>query len=372
MLQNSRLANAFMTSVCCTLPLFSSCDDRSQDTPEETGLFARAIDYTISDIPFSISAGDYNGDSNPDIAILDGRGDSILTMLNDGSAHFSRKSAISVPQNVALDLASGDLNGDQFDDLVLTGEVLRAFFGKEGGTFDVTLTLSDESSLRPHIADIDGDRNNEVFVTHLEYLEFIYGNGDGTFGDAVSLEADERPSDIATADFNGDGITDIAVTNLNSENVSIVIQTESGFTRRVNYDVGSRPLCICTSDFDRDGDIDIAAGLEDFRKVAILMNNGDGTFAAPVEYVAGNQNSAIACVDFDFDDNVDIAVNNQDHGVSVLLNRGDGTFDPEIVFPTGSAVIDMVAADFDHDGDIDIVTADYIEDKLSVLLNRTR
>ena len=56
----------------------------------------------------------------------------------------------------------------------------------------------------------------------------------------------------------------------------------------------------------------------------------------------------------------------------MLLNSGDGTFGPEQIYGTGPSSLSLTAADFDHDGDIDIITADYRDNRLSVLLNRAR
>jgi hypothetical protein len=58
-----------------------------------------------------------------------------------------------------------------------------------------------------------GDRN----------LSFFLGNGDGTFQQRINYEIGEGPSSIAVADFNRDGLDDIAVTN--SGIVSVLLNT---------------------------------------------------------------------------------------------------------------------------------------------------
>lgn len=75
-------------------------------------------------------------------------------------------------------------------------------------------------------------------------LTVLLGNGDGTFGATHNLVVGVQPSSLAAADFNGDGILDVAVTNSNS------VQ------------------------FGQKG----SAG--------ILLGNGDGTFQAAVNYQA--------------------------------------------------------------------------------------
>ena len=48
------------------------------------------------------------------------------------------------------------------------------------------------------------------------------GNGDGTFGSAVALNLPSTtiPTDVTTADFNGDGFADIAIASLPSVGVT--------------------------------------------------------------------------------------------------------------------------------------------------------
>ncbi|MHC4210106.1 MAG: FG-GAP repeat domain-containing protein, partial [Planctomycetota bacterium] len=61
--------------------------------------------------------------------------------------------------------------------------------------------------------------------------------------------------------------------------------------------------------------------------VSVLLNQGDGTFAAAVAYGAGSRPSSVAVGDLDGVNGPDLVVANSDSDdVSVLLNQGDGTF----------------------------------------------
>src|SRR5207249_2433361 len=53
-------------------------------------------------------------------------------------------------------------------------------------------------------------------------VSVLLGNGDGSFQAAVNYDA-RNPYSVAVGDFNGDGRADLAVANLNSSNVSILL-----------------------------------------------------------------------------------------------------------------------------------------------------
>ena len=51
------------------------------------------------------------------------------------------------------------------------------------------------------------------------------GNGDGTFQAALDFGAGIGPFSVGLGDFNGDGMQDLAVANIGSDNVSVLINS---------------------------------------------------------------------------------------------------------------------------------------------------
>jgi len=89
---------------------------------------------------------------------------------------------------------------------------------------------------------------------------------------------------------------------------------------------------IAQGDLDGDGDLDLATALH---AVSVFLNNGDGTFAAPAIYDAGNGPDFLKAGDLDGDLDLDLVVANMalgGKGISVLLNNGDGTFAAPVTF----------------------------------------
>ena len=93
------------------------------------------------------------------------------------------------------------------------------------------------------------------------------------------------------ADFNGDGILDLAVANAGSVpvgSVSILIGNGDGtFQDHVDYATGGGPGWVATGDFNSDGKLDLAVAEGDLgpgTTVGVLLGNGDGTFEPVVHY----------------------------------------------------------------------------------------
>ena len=136
---------------------------------------------------------------------------------------------------------------------------------------------------------------------------------------------------MVTRDFNNDGFADLAVANLGSNNITILMGNGSGLFGPANGSpvaVGTRPGSLVTGDFNGDGIPDLAAGEPNGNSITVLLGNGTGGFTPSLSSptAVGLTPVAIATGDFNRDGKTDLAVVNQGGGnVSVLLGSASTT-----------------------------------------------
>ena len=139
---------------------------------------------------------------------------------------------------------------------------------------------------------------------------------------------------------------------------------------------GFGPSSFAVGDLDGDGDLDILVGDSFFGSpgISVLKNNGDQTFAAPVYYPVPLQEvvGGVALSDFDGDGDLDAFATirgsfDQMTKIKVWRNNGDGTFAAPIEFTTGQGPAGIVIADFTGDGKPDVITANYGASSISLL-----
>jgi hypothetical protein len=148
---------------------------------------------------------------------------------------------------------------------------------------------------------------------------------------------------MVAGDFNGDGISDLAVVNSTGvpplspgESVTVFLGSRTGgLVEAPGSPVAifsggnlSGAGAIAAADFNGDGHLDLAVLDEVHHKVAILLGDGTGRFqlaGVPIPY-AGVGGATIVTGDFNGDGRQDIAVVNK--YVTILLGNGSGGFTP--------------------------------------------
>jgi hypothetical protein len=187
------------------------------------------------------------------------------------------------------------------------------------------------------------------------------------------LEVGEQPDSMVVADFNGDGVNDLAVVvdtppPVISQGVAIMLGLGDGnfAAPQVVFRGPAVLFSILAADFNGDGVADLAvvsnAPFSGPGSVVILLGNGNGTFGEPSSFAAGTSSPSrgLAVGDFNGDGKMDVVITNMapSDSLSVLLGNGDGTFQSANVTELGVPYLvpwSVAVADFDEDGRLDVV-----------------
>ncbi len=426
----------------CDIADGASQDANQNGTPDECECnagdicFGPAVRYTalgIASSDRSLAVGDVNGDAFPDVVVLirEVPSSGIEVFLNQGTGALDPPSQYYGTGRVASALALEDLDGDGDLDAAVSnsgyfeygGSWVIALYRNNGqGAFTAyashfcNLTGSETSVTGVALSDFDGDNDMDMAAINWDSSKVcVFDNlGDGTMAPIADFDSNERSRSIAAGDLNGDGAPDLALVNAFGPLVTVGFNNgNAAFGSPLDLGAQSSGVSIVLADFDNDSDLDVAMGNagwptipETPRFVAVMMNNGNETFASQVEYdpgppVAdfdnGGEPLSLAAADFDDDGDLDLAVANCNNcltggsnlgpsNASVLPNNGDGTFaaprqfevfDAE-QFVTWGGPRSIAAADMDGDGDTDLVTFNATrpgstseEYTVSVLMNTT-
>jgi hypothetical protein len=274
------------------------------------GSFDAPVNFAVGAAPEFVAVGDLNGDGDVDLVTANTTASNVSILLGDGAGSFSEAPESPIPVGAQpRSVAIGNLDA--------------------GGVPDLAVANS---------------TSNDVSV--------LLGDGDGTFAAASPISAGVTdPRAVAIGSFNPgtDSFADLAITNLASLNVSVLLGTGAGsFIAAPGSPIAvpSSPFGIETGNFNG-GAADLVVGSQS-TSIYVLLGNGDGTFAAaqgsPIAVGAEPSTpgpeavpQSVAVGNLDGDAFADIATANRgDNSVSVLLGNGDGTFDPKTQFDVGT------------------------------------
>lgn len=224
-----------------------------------------------------------------------------------------------------------------------------------------------------YAGDIDRDGSPDMSAANeVSYDVRVKRNdGCGNFGahTLIPMPTGEEPSPNEGADFNGDGWIDLVTGNQNGQSISIFLNNGAGnYLPPVQYPVNGQVHGIAVLDAEGDGDMDVVA--PNFSNLALLRNNGNGTFAPATYFSSGGIAPwCVAAADANNDGRTDLFSGNfVSNTVTVLLNNGAGSFTLSGTRPTGSSPWSMRATDLNGNGNCDVLVANNGSSTIGVLL----
>lgn len=311
------------------------------------GTFQPPVLYRASAEPFWLAAGDLNNDGYPDVVT----GTSVY--LNKKNGTFAEPIAVNLP---GPEFAIGDVNGDNIPDYVSSAGYVA--FGLGNGKFEAPVYYPVQYT-QPRsvaLAHLRGPRLVDLVFGLNNGISVLLNQGKGTFEDANWTSVPGSGNCGAAADFNGDGIGDLAVPT--SSGIVILLGTGNAnapFSTGTTLPLSS-PGCPIAGDVNGDGIPDILEGAGSLGGVGVYLGNGDGTFRQAGVIPAGPAN-VLVLGDFNHDGKPDLATSSN----LLALGNGDGTFQTPLTLvanppPNGFGWI--AAGDMNNDGWTDIVATE--------------
>ncbi|MBK6983378.1 MAG: VCBS repeat-containing protein [Bacteroidetes bacterium] len=334
---------------------------------------------------YRVVVADFDCDGKNDIASVSNFIDSISILYNKGGNLWKEKRYKC--SGYAQSLVKGDFNGDGLIDIAILDNGITILQNSCSGTFTSIIAVNGSSILNKvgMIArDLNADSNMDLLVINNGDIKIYLGNGNSGFASPV-VYAMSMPKGAAVSDYNGDGVLDIAITNLSSSLYILLGIGDGTFNSPMTVSTSFQGKYVSSADFNNDGISDLAVNHgpgSTFGAVSVLIGDGSAGFSNVVTYNTGiNITTTTGIADMNGDGKQDMIIGALNsgytsnpyssytyNGLAIYLGNGAGVFtykpfnvpiDAQVVLPE----------DIDNDGTIDIV-ATYNE-KITIFTNQS-
>ena len=315
---------------------------------EPGGSFSAPVAYPAANSAArGIVVADFNGDNDPDVAMAAAGSFNVFLMLGDqapggspAGGGFEIPLVFSTATGGATGIAAGDFDGDSDLD-VATGDpaanqvdILRNS-GNGSLVAGVSVPVTDPRGLV--VGEFNGDGDPDIAVSTIgPQVQVFTGTGAAaaTFTPAAGLTAGDNQEVITAAQLNGDSDPDLLVANSDDDSLSVFFGAAgAGFAPAQNLSTGDLPQGIAVRDFDLDGDPDIAVANFNSSDISVFPGQGTAGFGVPIRFAAGATPTSLLAGEFGGDERPDLVLPSTSDGEVRLLLAGPDP-DPQAVFKT--------------------------------------
>ena len=307
------------------------------------------------------ATGDVDGDGRDDLVLLNG---STLTFMRLEGSSFVTAGSLAISTPLPEEIVVADFDGDGRKDVGIRSNgipLLDVYRSRGGFAFDPLVSSHYERGTF-RVADVDGDKKPDLIADGGRFAVFLRGRGDGSFeaeqplGRIFTGQVSGKPGVIAVADFTRDGVPDIASLAPNG----VLLSRGNGdgtFDGRRYLPVD---VVLELADFNGDGRLDVLGS--DGSSTYVSRRLIDGTYARvaaadPKDPIpAINRPELVAAADIDGDRKLDLIFANPDSTITRWLGNGDGTFrrQPQVI-ALGTDPRSITLIDVNADGFLDVV-----------------
>ena len=342
-----------------------------------------SIDFrepVVSDVGVELdrsAVGDLDGDGDLDLVVADFEKRQVELLRGDEDGRFEHVGTADAGLQVEGVMVA-DLNGDPFADVIVTGFESRQFAvltGRPG--FD--LDPPEHYPLRgkvfvPTPADLDGDDDLDLVVAQKPLdmrMQFMENDGDATFSARSELS---WFSVDQVVDVDLDGVLDLIGRRLSGRVVIVPGLGDFAYGEPTRVWMGRAdrepPADVAAADLNGDGVTDLVTISRSGGTIKSRLGQGDGTYGPLQRDVAGGDPVDLTPIDLDLDGRPDLVVYDEAK-ITVLRGRGDGSFRPPVIVADGVGFPRRLhIGDVNHDDRSDLIVVQYGSlDLVSTLIN---
>jgi hypothetical protein len=265
---------------------------------------------------------DWSGDRTPDLVVRGGY--ALGALRGDGGGGYEELLASALP------VLEGPVAG---------GGRLPLFYRR-------LIALDYDGDGRPDAGAIATAERPQLAQLARGKVALAFLGPDGALEASTELELNEQPGAMATADFDGDGLSDLAVTDTASSAVTVLFGSSTRFGRIARVDLGAEQTAIDAGDVDGDGLADMA--LATSAGAAILLGDGTGSFPRTIALESLGDSSALRLADLDGDGKMDLA-GLQSNSLTILRKVTESGDSARESVAVGSEARGLRVADIDGD-----------------------
>ncbi len=293
------------------------------------GTFQPQRMVAVGNNPRALVLADLDGDGKLDLVTVNADDNTVSLLRGNGNGTFQPQATLPVGSNPD-GLAIGDLNGDGKPDIVTANSgdgAISILIGNGNGTFQPQVAIAVGSQPRGVVlADLNGDGKLDIVTPNYgdATLSVLLGNGNGTFTPAPTLPTAPNPVAVVAVDVNNDGFLDLVAANGGTD-LRTRFGNGDGTFQDALYDGGSNASSLAIANLNDDAQPDYVITDTGGNQVNTLRGMLDGSLSAATPYRTGTSPAAVVLADLNGDGQPDIiTTNTAGNSISVLLNNEGG------------------------------------------------
>ena len=275
---------------------------------------------------------------------------------------------------------AGDINDDEFSDLVVVVEDsddIRVLLNDGANNYEPFVIIELPPVQGPSTnagADFNHDGLIDIAIgsTYADQVNVLLGDASTIFGDQFEYQTGLGVRGLTVADLNGDGWEDIATANRFASTLTILMNDGTGqFESAVTIDTGlDGETAIAATDLNGDGYMDLLVAGYTSNRVTSLLNDGMGNFTVYDTSTSNGGPWMIAIGDVNGDGFVDVAVaNSLTHKISIIRTDGSGGLEFDAYYDVDTFPVAIDLGDIDGDGDLDFISSNVLGPNYTLMEN---